>query len=137
MLDRDGSSSRFSATFPRRFAAAMADARGALAGIAASGGRDLVDASVLARAHEIYRLRIELEIETAAVLWRTAEVVSALAEATACLEGRGVKPSELRAHRARPVAGDGPVARRESWPEFGRPRAQMPPQRLGAARRVA
>lgn len=137
MLDRDGSSSRFSTTFPGRFATAMADARGAIAGIVASGDRELVDVRLLARAHEIYRLRIELEIETAAVLWRTAEVVSALAETLAVLDGRGVGSAELRAHRAAPFAGGGPEARRERWPEFGHPRALASPPRDGAGSQAA
>ena len=86
----------FTASFPRRFHAALADARGAIAGIVASGdpaNGGLVDARSLRTLHEIYRLRVELEIETAAVLWRTAEVVTAVSEALELL-GRGVASSQ-------------------------------------------
>ena len=106
---------RFSETFPERFAAALADAQGAIAGIDASAGSgegSLIDAATLGRIHELYRLRIELEIETAGVLWRTAEVVSAIADTLQLLGRRrlgrlagppgpvGITPEEIEANRA-------------------------------------
>jgi hypothetical protein len=100
-----GSPSRFSETFPHRFAAALADARGAIAGIVASGerrGGGLIDARSLRTLHELYRLRIELELETAGVLWRTAEVVAAMADVLE-LMGRAegaVPPASIEARRA-------------------------------------
>jgi hypothetical protein len=78
---------------PRRFVAVIAEARGAMRGIEASAspggdGDGLLGLEALRRFHEIYRLRIELEIETAAVLWRTAEVVYALTDASEALRRR-------------------------------------------------
>ena len=87
----DPGGSRFAATFPERFAAALAEAQGTIAGIAASADSTrgmLIDPESLRRLHEIYRLRVELEIETAGVLWRTAEVVAALADVMESLSRR-------------------------------------------------
>ena len=137
MLEQNGvSPSRFAATFPHRFSAALADAQGAIAGIAASSGSGegaLLDPRSLVRLHELYRLRIELEIETAGVLWRTAEVVCAMADAIEVLGRRrssgrrdpdrrleGISPSEVERRRVgTPIAEDA-RARRVRWPEFGR-----------------
>ncbi len=128
------SASRFSASFPRRFAAALADAQGTIAGIAASaqqGGSGLIGSEALRRLHEIYRLRVELEIETAGVLWRTAEVVAALADAIDVLGRRGdpapgeatpflgaVTSAEIHRRRAALGGVDEVAARRASWPDF-------------------
>src|SRR5262249_19576538 len=70
----------FAASFPERFGDALESARGALEGIGSmSGGESgMLDYDSLQRYHEIYRLRIELELETAAVLWRAAEAAWAL-----------------------------------------------------------
>jgi hypothetical protein len=126
---------RFAVTFPARFAGAMADAQGVLAGIASAAERRsdgaLIDPEAMRRLHEIYRLRVELEIETAAVLWRTAEVVSAMADVLDLLSRRrpagvapgarfpGLPPEEVERRRAHPSVGSDPAARRASWPEFG------------------
>jgi hypothetical protein len=113
----DGSSAgSFSATFPDRVAAALADARGAIAGIASSAeGRDgeLIDPGTLARLHEIYRLKVELEIETAGVLWRTAEVVCALADALDVLRRRE-SPAPLPPRSWLPGLNGGSVLSRRS-----------------------
>lgn len=143
MLDPDGSpSSPFATTFVQRFAAAIGDARGAIAGIAASAedaNGALIDAATLGRLHEIYRLRVELEIETAGVLWRTAEIVSAMADVLALLQrpqrvhrpgrpqlaergsalGR-IPAAEVEARRLAPPVGEDPTARRGRWPPFTR-----------------
>src|SRR5687768_785419 len=130
MPDRgEASSSRFSATFPRRFAAALADAQGTIAGIAASatsarGG--LIDAENLARLHEIYRLRVELEIETAGMLWRTAEVVAALADVMDALgRRRHPVPAPPEAWLAS-LAGEEIEARRFETELVPRPRPSRP-----------
>jgi hypothetical protein len=91
MLERDPArGSEFAATFPTRFGRVLAEARGAIAGIAASAqrGRSVIDPETLRRLHEVYRLRIELEIETAGVLWRTAELVCAITDAVDVLNRR-------------------------------------------------
>jgi hypothetical protein len=91
MLERSRpTNSQFASTFPARFAAALDEARGAMAGIAATaaGNGGLIPPEALQRLHEIYRLRIELEIETAGLLWRTAEVVCALTDAIDVLNRR-------------------------------------------------
>ena len=133
MPDRGSpSASRFSATFPRRFATAVADAHGAIAGIASSaqpGG--VIGSEAMRKLHEIYRLRVELEIETAGMLWRTAEVVAALADAIDVLGRRGdpgpgeaapflgaLTAEEVESRRRGPGGVDVRFARRESWPEF-------------------
>jgi hypothetical protein len=91
MLERDtATKSEFAATFPARFGRVLAEARGAIAGIAASAhrGRAAIDPEALRRLHEVYRLRIELEIETAGILWRTAELVCAMTDAIDALNRR-------------------------------------------------
>ena len=146
MPDRGSpASSRFSATFPRRFAAALADAQGAIAGIAASahpGGSGLIGADGLRRLHEIYRLRVELEIETAGVLWRTAEVVAALADVLDVLGRRGdpapdeaipflgsLASGEVEGNRTGLSGPEEAAARRASWPHFaGAAVAQTAPE---------
>lgn len=79
----------FAGTFPARFASAMDHARGVMAGLQSGLGREGVADDALVRLHEIYRLRIELELETAGVLWRTAEIVCALTDAATALADRG------------------------------------------------
>jgi hypothetical protein len=132
---------RFTATFPRRFAAALADAQGTIAGIASvSQGNGLIGSDAVSRLHEIYRLRVELEIETAGVLWRTAEVVAALADVLDMLGRRGdpgpgqatpflggVTDAELAANREGLGGVEEEAARRSSWPVFaGRAPAAAP-----------
>ena len=141
MPDQDGGSiARFAATFSERFATVMDEARGAMAGISASaGGNGLIPPEALARLHEIYRLRIELEMETAGVLWRTAEVACALADAIDVLNRR-VRPAPLppaewlvglatqvvELRGARPSiqdeAGRGPTR----WPDLGAAASDLP-----------
>jgi hypothetical protein len=72
--------SSFAAGFPERFSDALESAKGALEGIGSmsGAGEGMLDFDNLHRYHEIYRLRIELELETAAVLWRAAEAAWAL-----------------------------------------------------------
>jgi hypothetical protein len=85
-------SSDFALRFPGRFSEALSDARGAIAGVARSaagnGRGGLIDPESLRRLHEIFRLRIELELEVAAVLWHTAEIVCAITDATEVLNRR-------------------------------------------------
>jgi hypothetical protein len=140
MLARgEGSLARFSATFPQRFAAALADAQGTIAGIAgvaasSDGRRGLIDADTLRRLHEIYRLRVELEIETAGVLWRTAEVVCALTDAIEVLSRRRldapapplpwlgvISAAEIESKRQAPAIGQGTSGRTGHWPRFAGP----------------
>jgi hypothetical protein len=131
-------SSDFALRFPGRFSAALSEARGAMAGVAASAanGTRLLDPESLRRLHEIFRLRIELELEVAAVLWHTAEVVCAMADATEVLNRRGAPDARagewlpataadevstrrarraLRAHQARGAA---------RWPDVEAPAAR-------------
>ena len=82
----------FASTFPGRFASAMDHARGVMAGLQSGLGREGVADDALARLHEIYKLRVELELETAGVLWRTAEVVCALTDALTALAERDRGP---------------------------------------------
>jgi hypothetical protein len=95
MPDREGpSTSEFAASFPDRLVKALDDARGAMAGISASARAGRIDAATLRSLHEIYRLKVELELETAAILWRTAEIARALGDAIQVIERRR-KPGEL------------------------------------------
>jgi hypothetical protein len=137
MPDGDGgSSSEFAATFPARFANVLADARGTMAGISASAanGAGLIPPEALQRLHEIYRLRVELEIETAGVLWRTAEVVCAMTDAIEVLNGRkrpapmppsgwlgGLARGVVERRRARIALQDDEERREARWPDFGAP----------------
>lgn len=138
MPDSDGASStsQFAADFPARFADVLADARGTMAGISASAvnGAGLIPPEALRRLHEIYRLRVELEIETAGVLWRTAEVVCALTDAIEALNGRtkpaplppggwlgGVARGVVERRRARVAMQDEEERRESRWPDFGPP----------------
>lgn len=134
----------FTSTFPGRFASAMDHARGVMAGLQSGLGRAGVADEALARLHEIYRLKVELELETAGVLWRTAEVVCALTDALTALAERDRGPdggarilqgAEERRRRAgfppagplpgrprlasagRPVPRQAPVARSQPAPE--------------------
>ena len=78
----------FASTFPARFSSAMDRARGVMAGLQSGLGGEGADLEALARLHEIYKLRVELELETAGILWRTAEVVCALTDAATVLTDR-------------------------------------------------
>jgi hypothetical protein len=98
--------SAFAATFPDRFAAVVAEARGAMAAVEASaapGGERLLSDADLRLLREVYGLRVELEIEVAGILWRTAAVVRA---AAAALEWLGRRPRP-RPALARPSAPGG------------------------------
>jgi hypothetical protein len=137
MPDGDGgSTTEFAATFPARFANVMAEAKGAMAGISASAvnGAGLIPPEALERLHEIYRLRVELEIETAGVLWRTAEVVCAMSDAIEALNGRrrpappppgrwlgGLARGVVERRRARIAMQDDDERREARWPDFGSP----------------
>ena len=91
MRDQEGRSpSSFAASLPARLARALGDARGAMAGISASARDGAIDAETLRRLHEIYRLKVEVELETAAILWRTAEIVRALTDSIQLIERRGL-----------------------------------------------
>jgi hypothetical protein len=144
MLDRDDTSTaQFAAAFPTRFADVMAEAQGAMAGILASAGNGsgLIPPEALHRLHEIYRLRVELEIETANVLWRTAEVVCALTDAIEALNRRA-RPAPLPPQRWLGGVARGIVERRSSriamkddserrdsrWPDLGGPLTSVPPE---------
>lgn len=144
MLDRDGAStSQFAAAFPARFANVLADARGTMAGISASAsnGAGLIPAEALQRLHEIYRLRVELEIETAGVLWRTAEVVCALTDAIEVVNQRrqpaplppsgwlgGLARGVVERRRARLAMQDDQERRDARWPDLEAPVSSAPPQ---------
>lgn len=132
-------SSRFAAAFPARFAGVIADARGAIAGItsqARNAGGDLLDSDALRCLHEIYRLRIELEIEAAAVLWRTAELVCSLTDAVEVINRRrqpapmppaewlsGIPSSSVELRRGRSQMGDDYARRGARWPDLTAPAA--------------
>ena len=127
----------FASTFPGRFASAMDHARGVMAGLQSGLGREGVADVALARLHEIYRLRIELELETAGVLWRTAEIVCALTDSMTALADRGRGPgggnrallgAEVR-RRAAGIAPTGPLGGRPGLAlkeGRGAPRAPSP-----------
>jgi len=134
--DGDSSASQFAASFPARFANVLADARGTMEGISASAvnGDGLIPPEALQRLHEVYRLRVELEIETAGVLWRTAEVVCALTDAIQVLNGRrkpaptppggwlgGVARGVVERRRARMAMQDDDERRESRWPDLGAP----------------
>lgn len=139
MPDHDAGVSRFAAAFPARFAGALADARGAIAGIRSSaqnGGGDLLDSDTLRCLHEIYRLRIELEIEAAAVLWRTAELVCSLTDAVDVINRRrqpapippeewlpGISGAAVGLRRGRSQIGDDRARRGARWPDLSAPAA--------------
>ena len=125
----------FASTFPGRFATAMDQARGVMAGLHSGLGREGVAEDALARLHEIYRLRVELELETAGVLWRTAEVVCALTDAYTALAERDRGPgggarallgAEERRMRAG-IAPRGPLAGRPGLAVVEGPEAVSPP----------
>jgi len=139
MLERTGSTSaQFASAFPARFAAALDEARGAMAGIAATaaGNGGLIPPEALQRLHEIYRLRIELEIETASLLWRTAEAVCALTDAIQVLNDRvrpvplppagwlgGIARGAAERRRARVAMHDDRGRRSARWPDLDAPGA--------------
>jgi hypothetical protein len=139
MPDHDAVASRFAAAFPARFAGVIADARGAIAGIRASsqnGGGGLLDSEGLRCLHEIYRLRIELEIEAAAVLWRTAELVCSLTDAVEVVNRRrqpapippeewlpGISGATVGLRRGRSQMGDDFARRGARWPDLTAPAA--------------
>jgi hypothetical protein len=139
MPERDAGSSGFAAAFPARFAGVISDARGAIAGIRATaqnGGGGLLDSEALRCLHEIYRLRIELEIEAAAVLWRTAELVCSLTDAVEVINRRrqptpmppeswldGIPEASVELRRGRSQIGDDLARRRTRWPDLTAPAA--------------
>jgi len=111
----------------------MAEARGAIAGIDASAANGLLDVRALRSLHEIYRLRVELEIEAAGLLWRTAELVSALGEAADLAQAYrraaggngargngGVSVAAVGARRGAPSLGARVTHLRERWSELER-----------------
>ena len=139
MPDDDAVQSRFAATFPARFAGVIAEARGAIAGIrshAKNGGGDLLDSDSLGCLHEIYRLRIELEIEAAGVLWRTAELVCSLTDAVEVINRRrqpapiqpqewlsGIPSASVELRRGRSQINDDYARRGARWPDLTAPAA--------------
>jgi hypothetical protein len=139
MPDHDAVASRFAAAFPARFAGVIADARGAIAGIRSSaqnGGGGMLDSESLRCLHEIYRLRIELEIEAAAVLWRTAELVCSLTDAVEVINRRrqpapappgewlpGIPEASVSLRRGRSQIGDDFTRRGARWPDLTAPAA--------------
>ncbi|MSO40903.1 MAG: hypothetical protein EXQ70_03260 [Solirubrobacterales bacterium] len=84
-------SPNFAKAFPERCEAVLADARDAVEVLNAhsNGGERMLGARKLRSVHEIYRLRVELEIESAAILWRTSEAVWALNDAIDALQATG------------------------------------------------
>jgi hypothetical protein len=139
MPDHDAGGSRFAAAFPARFADVIADARGAIAGIRSSahnGGGGALDPDRLRCLHEIYRLRIELEIEAASVLWRTAELVCSLTDAVEVVNRRrqptpippeewlpGIPEASVALRRGRSQMTDDLARRRTRWPDLSAPAA--------------
>lgn len=97
----------FASEFPERFASAIGSARGALEGIhsAMAAERDggSLDVESLRRYQEIYRLRIELELESAGILWRAAEVTWALLDTLDAVNA--IREGDAPGARAATVAG--------------------------------
>jgi hypothetical protein len=122
-----GSLTRFASGFPERFGSVLSGARGALDGIGAAGangkgGEALLDAESLRCYHEIYRLRIELELETAAILWRAAEVSWALVDTIEAVnrtlggDGAAVEADAAAGRRALLIPPPSPLDRDEPEP---------------------
>jgi hypothetical protein len=96
VLDTDGrevTRTGFGASFPSQAEAALERARGVVQGIDAVSGDggangELLDGESLRAYHDIYRLRIELELETAGVLWRAAEAAWALLDVADALTNK-------------------------------------------------
>lgn len=134
----------FAASFPSRFSDALESAKGALEGIDSMsgegpGGRGMLDFDSLHRYHEIYRLRIELELETAAVLWRAAEAAWALLDVGEVL-GRKLQGEQGAAltegviqRRASIVVPRPPFIDKETAGDRAEPPAPEPPAQEPAA----
>ena len=56
----------------------------------------LLDPGSVRQLHQIFHLRIELELEVAAVLWRTAELVRAMADVGGALRRREAARARIR-----------------------------------------
>ncbi|MGH2956625.1 MAG: hypothetical protein ACRDL6_06485 [Solirubrobacterales bacterium] len=131
--------SRFASEFPRRLEAALGGARGVVCGIEAAAvngdnGAGLLDAGSLRVYHEIYRLRIEVELEAAAVLWRAAEATWSLIDAIEAIDrtlqgGRAAVPADSVAER-RSVLPRRPTPLDPAEAELVEPEAR--PDALGA-----
>lgn len=100
----------FRASFPARFEEAISEARLAARALTA-GAESPGEAGRLGRIHELYRLRVELEMEVAGVLWKTAETLCAMADAADLLRASRARREPGRAW----VAGSG----REVVPQRG------------------
>jgi len=100
----DARTSDGAAAFAERLERVRAQAEGAISGIVAlspRGRRSLIDEVTLRRLQDTYRLRIEVELETAGLLWRTAELVRGVGELLQALSGlRGPRPPSPRARRS-------------------------------------
>ncbi|MSO40416.1 MAG: hypothetical protein EXQ70_00685 [Solirubrobacterales bacterium] len=126
MGSASGSPDAFAATFAQRFADAVNAARAALEGIdpatVGSGVSGLLEPGALHRLHEIYALRIELELEAASLLWRSAEAIAALHDASEALApapgGRraaGLPADEVAGRAPRVLIQEESVHRRRLW----------------------
>jgi hypothetical protein len=71
---------------PASFACAMDEGRAVMAGIRSAAAQGFLDDAFVARAQAAYRLRIEVEIEAAQVLWAAAAVLRGLGGAIECLD---------------------------------------------------
>jgi hypothetical protein len=117
-----GLNPRFARGFPDRLAAVLDEARGAISGVVASGQGPggLLSPEQLRTLQEIYRLRIELELEVAGVLWRTVEAVCSMTDAIDVL-GRRELPHQLEPGEwLPPTPADEVAARREAAGLAGR-----------------
>jgi hypothetical protein len=139
----------FAAGFPDRFSAALDAARGVREGIEASSRDGMLNHESLRCCQEIYRLRVELELESAAFLWRAAEAVCALSDTAEVLSrmARGgpahasvesVQPRReaipARQRPPVPVSGGEPLGERETARAEARPESRPPgPEANGSA----
>jgi hypothetical protein len=131
----------FAAGFPDRFSAALDAARGVREGIEGATRDGMLNHESLRCYQEIYRLRVELELESAAFLWRAAEAVCALSDAAEVLSrmprgGPALASVDLFQARREaiparqrppvPVSGGEPLGERETAGAEARPESRRP-----------
>lgn len=79
MADHNGlGSSPGGQGFPARHAAALANARGAIAAISSCGGAGLLSAEAVGRLNLVAQYRIELMLHAAGSMWQAAHAARAL-----------------------------------------------------------